>query len=451
MREKRRGDLSCSAASVRAASCIGASLVVLVVSALTPAVSCADDAERFLLPNGLTFIARESDANDIVSLAIFMRMGSAYEPDSEAGYSNLTARLILKGTQSLNAQDIANGIESVGARINAYAGKEVGVISLEATREGFGPAVDILLDVLKDTSFPDEEVAQEKSMVLKEIGARSDRLLATAFDLFYETLFEGHPFHKPALGYAQTISNFDRADATRYYGMFFRPSNMVWAAVGNFDSKELLEKIRKTFLMFGGSLEKPKPIEAKPVELVSAKQSTRVRETKATWFVLGYRAPGLGEKGYGTLKVLDAVLGGSMDSRLSTELRDKRGLAYQVGSTEGGYVSSNFLAAYMGTKGDQFEVAWKGVLNEIDRVKADGVTSEEVERTKSYLQGNYVISLETNFRQAYLMALYESLGLGYKFGDLYIEDIKNTTPELVKDLAVKICGNYCLSAILAKQ
>ena len=200
--------------------------------------------------------------------------------------------------------------------------------------------------------------------------------------------------------------------------------------------------------MFGGSLEKPKPIEAKPIELLSPKQNTKVRETNATWFVLGYKAPGLGEQGYGTLKVLDAILGGSMGSRLYTELRDKKGLAYQIGSTDGGFVSSNFLAAYMGTRGDQFEVAWKGVLNEIDRIKTEGVTSEEVERTKSYLQGNYLISLETNSRQAYLMAFYESLGLGYKFGDLYIEDINNTTPELVKDLAVRTCGNYCLAAIL---
>jgi zinc protease len=417
---------------------------------LLTGISYGQDAERFLLPNGLTFIAKESNANDIASLAIVMRMGSAYEPDTEAGYSNLTVRLMLRGTQTRTAQDIANGIESAGARINAYAGKEVGVITLEATREGFGQAVDILLDVLKNPSFSDSGVSQEKSMVLKEIASRNDRLLTTAFDLFYETLFEGHPFHKPTLGYTTTISRFGRSDATRYYDMFVRPGNMVWAAVGNFDSADLLERIRKAFLMFGGSLEKPKPMEARRIEILSPKQNTKVRETNASWFVLGYKAPGLGEKGYGPLKVLDAILGGSTDSRLYTELREKRGLAYQVGSMDGGFVSANFLAAYMGTRGDQFETAWKGVLNEIDRIKKDGVTSEEVERAKTYLQGNYTISLETNSRQAYLMAFYESLGLGYKFGNLYLEDIGSATPESVKDLAASTCGNYCLSAILAK-
>jgi predicted Zn-dependent peptidase len=174
------------------------------------------------------------------------------------------------------------------------------------------------------------------------------------------------------------------------------------------------------------------------------------RVSEAEWLVMGYLAPPIASKDYAAMKVLDSIMGGSMNSRLFTELRDKKGLAYQVGSMYPSRLGPSIFATYIGASPENHDGVVAGILEEVERIKNEPVPEEELERAKTYIKGTFIMSQESNMGQASLYGTYEMLGVGYQFVDQYPALIGEVTAEKVQQAARAYLNFYTLTTISPK-
>jgi predicted Zn-dependent peptidase len=428
-------------------------LLVTILMFAAPDIGSAAGAKpasgvvKKVLENGLTILVKESKANEIVSMQLFSRMGAKHESDEEAGVSRLLQQSMLKGTENRTAEDIATEIESVGGRIESGTTKETGYIQLTCTTEGFSKAREVFFDVVLNPVFPPDEVEKEKELVIKKIKERKDRLILNAIDMVQEELYGKHPFHKPGEGYEETVGSFGREQVSDAYRRFYSPENMVIAAVGNLDGDAFIADVEKHLGQMTAASVRPS-VTMPEISLTEPREKLKYRESSSVWLVIAYPTPGVMEDGYLSAHVLNSILGGSMNSRLFTELRDKRGLGYSVGSFYAGYSSDAFVGAYIGTKPGQFEIARDGILGESAKLREEEVTDEELESAKTYLRGSYMIRLESNANQAYDFAYYECVGAGYAYPDRYLEGLLSVSKDDVMKAAKTYFNTYALASVL---
>ena len=385
-------------------------------------------AELVTLDSGLKVLTKESKANDIIALSVLVGMGSSYESDEEAGLSNLTQSVLLKGTENRSAEELMNQIDSAGIKLSSSASRDSGSVYLLCTTQGLDVGLDLLFDVLLNPTFPSDEVDKEKEQTLLEIAAKEDQLMSKAMELLAEVHYGVHPYHKPLLGYPETVKRFERADIEPFFRKHYVPGNMIFSAVGNLDAEELVGEVQKRFDV-KTSPEKPEGIDTEVPRRVEPAALFKERESQAAWIGIGYNAPRITDDNYAAMEVLHGVIGGSMNSRLFVELRDKRGLAYQVGSMYAARPGPSLFVSYIGTSVDQFEEAKDGILQEIKKIASLPVTDEELRLSKTYLKGTFIMGQEGNSSQASLLAHYEHFGLGYGFVDEY--------PKLIDDVSIE--------------
>jgi predicted Zn-dependent peptidase len=352
-------------------------------------------------------------------------MGCLYETDAEAGISRMVQNLLPRGTGSRTAHEIQDALGELGADLDTGAGVDLGSASLRATTATWEDALEILLDVLTGAVFPEEEVETEIERTLGEIEAREDQLMTRAMDLFREEFYGGHPAHKPVIGYRDTVGELDHETVAAAARRFYRPVPRVIVAVGRFDPDTLVEKLEAAF---GRTPLAPPP--ERPAAPAPRAGTRRLEvERDAAYLVHGYPAPSYGDADYPAARVVDAILGGSMASRLFVELREKRSLAYQVSSLYDDRLDGSYLAGYIVTDPDRAAEAAEGLEREFRRLAEEPVGEDEIERARRHLRGRFLIGAETNAAQGSRLGQYESYGLGQDFGDRWQAALDAVTPE----------------------
>jgi len=419
----------------------------------TVSLSEALAVNRTELSNGLVIITKPVTTNSIVSVVVSMKMGSLYESDENAGLCTLMQDTLMKGTENRTSEQIALELESMGTRLSTTSNREYGTVEIHSTMESLYKSLDILYDLLLNATFPEDALELQKRLQIRNILTRDDVPLYRAIDLMVEVHYGKHPFHKPRMGYPETIKTLSREDVRTMYKNIFVPDNMVITAVGNFDEKRFI----KDFTDHLGSLSesrKPGTADYKKVdfhELSSPVEKTETRETAASWFSLGWPAPALHDKDYFAMEVLDAITGGSMNSRLFIAIREKRGLAYQVSSFYNARVESGIYVAYIGTKPATYSEAKKVLIEEVRRMGMETPTPEETKLAKSFLRGMNIMSQESNSGQASQCGYYELFGLGYDFVNSYNEKIDTITASDILRVGKRYFSeNYSLGGVLAK-
>ena len=295
---------------------------VIAINVYPP--SEAHAVKRTRLPNGLTIITKPATANNIVSVVVALRMGSLYESDDQAGLSTLMQDTIVKGTVNRSSEQIALELESMGTRLSSSADREYGTVSLQSTSESLVKSFEILFDILTNATFPEDAVALQKNLQMQNILLRNDQPLYRAVDLMVEAHYGDHPFHKSRLGYPETIERLTRDNLLAYYRMIYVPNNMVVSVVGNFDEDRLISLVTAHLgdLPMGDVPAKvpgERPVPSSPVEM------TEDRDTAACWYALGWPSASLADDDLYAMEVLNAVTGGSMNSRLFVAIRENGG------------------------------------------------------------------------------------------------------------------------------
>jgi zinc protease len=401
--------------------------------------------ERVTLPGGTRLVLRRTRANDIVALKLYLPMGPLYETRAESGLSNMLQEMLLHGTRRRSEEELQDALADLGAKLDTSTANDYGSVTLRVARTELEPALDLLEEVVTQPALEEQELVKEKIRVLNRIKAQNDSLLAAAFELFRETFYAGHPYHKPILGYPETVPGLEGQALQLARERFYQARSLIVSAVGDFDPDRLVRRIERMPLPASNGV--PAPAGRGTVRLESSREVSKRRESLAAWIVIGFPAPSFLDPDFAAARLLDAILGGTMNSRLFTELREKRSLAYQVSSYYNDQTSHSFVAGYIGTSASKFEEAREAMLREFHRMAEERVPDPELDRAKSYLRGSYIVSAETNGAQASRMGKYELYELGQDFGDRLLERMGTVTAAEIRELAERWFGPHVLAAI----
>ena len=415
-----------------------------------PLISGVTGVKKTILPNGIVILTKPVRTNGIVSVEVTSKMGSLYESDEDAGICMLMQSTLQKGTKTRNSEQIALELETMGTRLSAGSDREYGTIGMQTTSESLYKSLDILYDVILNAEFPQDALDLQKNLQARNLMLRYDQPIYKAMDLMVDTHYGKHPFHKPVMGYPESIKAITRDNVLKYYRTVYVPSNIVITFVGNFDEKEVLENVKNNLGPLKGTMNLNQ-VAAEMPEHKSPMEKTETRETAASWFAIGWDAPRQEDPDFYSMEMLNAITGGSMNSRLFVAIREQRGLAYQVSSFYNPRIESGLFVAYVGTKPETYEEAKKVLIDEVRKMGTEEPSAEEITHAKSYLKGMNIMSQESNSGQASQLGEYEILGLGYDFGSRYNENIsKISAKDIIETGRKYLEENYTLGGVLAK-
>jgi predicted Zn-dependent peptidase len=343
--------------------------------------------ERTDLPGGLRVLTERMPAVRSVALGFWAGVGSRDENPRLAGASHYLEHLLFKGTRRRSARDIAEAMDAVGGETNAFTSKEYTCFYARTLDRDLPLAVDILVDMLRFSRIATADVDAERTVILEEIGMHNDAPDDIVHDLFAEELFGGHPLGRPVLGTAASITAMRRDAIVRYWRRHYVPGNLVVAAAGSLDHEQVVELVAQAF----GDADEGRALGPR-----AQRREPRLRRkpTEQAHVVLGCRGLSRSDPRRFALGVLNLAFGGGVSSRLFQEVREKRGLVYSIYSYAAQYSETGSFSVYAGTAPKRIHEVLTIVRDELDRIVADGLTEQELERGKGHLEGSMVLGME---------------------------------------------------------
>ena len=358
------------------------------------------------LPSGLRIICAPSPT-DVVYCGIAVDSGTRDEEDKETGIAHFTEHLTFKGTQRRKAWHIINRMENVGGDLNAYTGKEETVYYCTFPREHFSRAIDLLMDIVLHSTYPQHEMEKEVEVVVDEIESYNDSPSELIFDDFEALLFPEHPLGRNILGDADRLRQMKSSDILRYVSRQYRLDRMVLFLYGNVSMKDILRCVNKADMQ-KDSTENPLP-RMKPNAFCPPSEPLTIRkDTHLAHVMMGCRCYGGNDPRHLHLVVLNNLLGGpGMSSRLNLALREHNGLVYNVESNIASYTDAGAWSVYFGC--DQANVAQcrRLVENELERLMDAPLSERALAALKKQLKGQICISYD-NFEGV-------AIGMGKRF------------------------------------
>ncbi len=348
---------------------------------------------RDVLPNGVRIVTEKIDTVQSASIGIWVGVGARDEADPLRGISHVIEHMLFKGTETRTAQQVADAIDSVGGYLNAFTDKEYTCYYARILSEHIGIAVDVLSDMFLHSKVDPTELAREQNVILEEIKRHEDQPDDLVHDVFYQTIWPNHVLGKSVIGTAQTVASFTHDDLVGYMHKRYTPDTIVIAAAGNLEHSQVVEMIAERF----GGLTGTRADWREPDEKAQAHLDTECvsKPVEQVHVVMGVPGFSQSEDDRYKLSVLDTVMGGGMSSRLFQEIREKRGLAYSVGSYTTSYREGGLFAVYAGTSPDTAGDVVSIVKEEFAKVTANNVTEAELNRAKNQVRGGMVMAQES--------------------------------------------------------
>jgi predicted Zn-dependent peptidase len=346
---------------------------------------------KTMLPNGVRIISEEVPYVDSVSVGVWELAGSRDEGAKVSGISHFVEHMLFKGTERRTAHQIADEMDGIGGHINAFTDKEFTCYYAKVLREHLDTAVDVLSDMFLNSVLDSSEIEREKNVVLEEIKRHDDTPEDQVHDLLAETLWKGHRLANPVIGSAAAVKRLSRDDLVEYIGAYYRPNAILVAAAGNVEHSKLVDLVAGAFGAMTKDRELRKPVEARSV----ANIKVLTKPTEQVHLCLGTRGYRQQSEEKYALAVIDAALGGGMSSRLFQEVREKRGLAYAIGSYSASYQEAGLFAIYGGTSMSNLQSVLEVIRKECESIRKDSVTDAELERAKNQIRGALVLGQES--------------------------------------------------------
>ena len=358
---------------------------------------------RDVFDNGLRLLTEPLPHVRSVSLGVWLTRGSRHEGDDSPGIAHFVEHMLFKGTMTRSAEEIAQTVDSVGGQMDAATGKENANYGIKVLDEHLPLAVDVLSDVVLHPRFDPGDIEREKSVVAEEIKMVEDMPDDLVHELFIERFWAGHPLGRAILGTQESVSAMDRDLLQAYFGRAHTAGNIVVAAAGNFEHARLRDLVEQAFggLPRGG----PAPAEAPPAEFPV--MLVRTKDLEQSHVCLGAGAyPQNHAQRYAAL-VFNTLLGGSMSSRLFQNVREKRGLAYSVGSSLSAFRDTGLLSVYAGCSNTKVDEVVRVIMDELRAVVAQPVGDVELTRAKDNVRGGLILGLESTWQHAAYLARQE--------------------------------------------
>jgi len=408
---------------------------------------------RSVLPGGLRVVTEHVPGMRSVTIGLWVGVGTRDESPAVAGAAHYLEHLLFKGTGQRTATQIAEEMDAVGGELNAFTSKEHTCYYAQVLDADLPLAIDLVTDVVFEAVCADADVDTERSVVLEEIAMRDDDPEDLLHEVFQETLFAGHPLADPVLGTEGAIRGLDPAALRAFYRDSYRPPGMVLAVAGNVEHDDVVRRVLKSpAVARDAAPTDPDPPRAGSSDLTARGELVlRSDETEQAHLLVGTRALARRDERRFALSVLNAALGGGMSSRLFQEIRERRGLAYQVYSAMACYADTGLFSIYAGCQPERLgEVA--GVLRTtLADVAAGGLSEAEIVRAKGQLRGGLVLGLEDTASRMVRLGKNElNYGRYYsvdssvaRIDAVTVADVAEIAATLVRDVqAVAVVGPY---------
>ena len=349
---------------------------------------------KLVLDNGIRLVTEQIPTLKSVTVGIWVNAGSRDESPAEAGYSHFVEHMFFKGTGTRSATDISREIDALGGEMNAFTTRETTTFYVKVLDQHLPKALDLLSDLFLRSRLGRKEIEKEKQVVLEEIRMVQDDPEDLVQELHAKVVMGRHPLSRPILGRESTIIRISRQNLLEYIDSHYRPEEIVVAIAGNFDHRQLEKTMTRTF---GGYRKSSSGIPRKrwPPELLGGAMMKQ-KSLEQVHLCVGFESVAAGHKDRYAVYALNAVLGGSVSSRLFQEIREKRGLSYSIYSFLSGYSDSGTITVYAGIRAREVERVLDLVYREIRKLARHGIDGHELKRTKDQMKGSLMLSLESS-------------------------------------------------------
>ncbi|MDH7603241.1 MAG: pitrilysin family protein, partial [Armatimonadota bacterium] len=401
------------------------------------------EPHRIVLANGIVVIVLENHANPTVAVAGNLKAGSYFDPQGKHGLARLTAEMITRGTNRRSALQIAREIDFVGASLETSCDVESMDFSAKCLTKDFPLILDILADVLRNPSFPQDQFEKAKSEMLSQLFQTKESPALQASRAFYNAAYPpGHPYHAPTIEEeAVDLRAIQRQDLLAFHRSYYRPDTMILVIVGDVDTEEAFDLVNRCF----GDWSAEGPAPSVHIPAVSPPQkpttiSVPMADKSETAILFGHPLNlKRSDPDYYAVRVMNQILGGAgaLASLLGQEVREKRGLAYDVYSTFEATLGPGPWYASLGTNPKDVDQAVKVLKETISLFKRKGPSKQQFEQAREFVIGVFPIALETNAGMARALLNAEFYGLGLQYLKNYAKIYRSVTLEQVKAAAAK--------------
>lgn len=390
---------------------------------------------RTTLENRLTLVTEQMPSVRSVSLGIWVKMGSRFEDRKKAGISHFIEHMLFKGTRKRTAKNIAIEIDAMGGQLDAFTTKEHACYYANVLDVHVRDAFELLSDIVLDPAFDAVELERERAVILEELAAVEDAPEELLWEEFSATYWLDHPLGIPVLGTRETIEEMSREDLSVFFQRAYEPANVVIAASGRLDHDEVAGYVNEHF---GGLENHSDPLELSAPHTYQHFQILSKEELEQVHVAVGCPGVAATDDNRYPAYLLNAVLGGSISSRLFQRIREEHGLAYSVYSSLETYTDSGCFWIYAGTRADAAATVLELIIEELSVLRELEVPAEELSRMKENLKGNVMLGLESTAGRMSSLAQQE-IYFGRTFDmDEILEGIDAVDAGQVRDLARRL-------------
>ncbi|HPD81474.1 MAG TPA: pitrilysin family protein [Candidatus Pacearchaeota archaeon] len=395
---------------------------------------------RKVLKNGMTIILEKRNL-PVVSIAFAVRNGGVNEKEEEKGISHFIEHLLYKGTPTRNPKKIADEIEKRGGELNGFTSEEITAYWCKIPSKHIKSALDVLSDMIKNPLFDEKEIEKERLVIFEEIKMYHDTPRLHVFDEIQKSLYDKTMSINLA-GTFETMNSINREKIIKKFKQVYTPNNLILCVVGDADFNSLVDFAEKNFDNKKGNV---------PFNKFNMKNDSKIEFRSGidqANLVFAYHSPLAGnDKSYASL-VLNTLMAGGMSSRLFSEIREKRNLAYAVKGERSINKTFSYSLIYVGTMKENINKVKELILQEFEKVSTT-LNEKELDEIKEQLIGNHYISMEDSQTQMVSLLIDEIHGNAKSFYD-FEKKISGVTLNDVKKLASNVKNDYSFFALVPK-
>lgn len=354
--------------------------------------------EIVMTKSGINIIFDELDNISTCSVGVFVGTGSKDEADNEEGISHVLEHMIFKGTPSRNYFQISEEVDYLGSSINAHTTKEQTVFYINALSEYLNETLNILFDIVVNSTINREELEKEKDVIIEEIRMYKDSPDDLVSELNTSDAISGQ-YGKPIIGTEESVKSFTSEMIKKYYRERYTKDNIVISVSGKFNKEQIIEKVEEYF----SKLEEVKIDRRSSSDFAfNTGKKSYTKDINQVNICISHKGLSIFDENKIYSSIISGVIGGSMSSRLFQEIREKKGLAYSVYTYNQNYCEGGMISTYIGTNKESYEKAIEITLKEFKKLKEEGITESELQKAKNKQLSRMAFSMENPNSRMYI-------------------------------------------------
>ncbi|MDR3048623.1 MAG: insulinase family protein [Elusimicrobiota bacterium] len=400
----------------------------------------------FNLKNNIKVLFEKTGGAKVFSLKIFSPISATSEDISKAGVCALTNNLMQKATMSRSKERLAKDIDDIGASLSSLQDYDFSCLSIDCLSEFFVSAAEILSDIIINPSFSADELAFEKEMLKAFFKSNQDDIKSVVGEHFAKNFYNGSSYQYHYCGSPDTTDNINLDDIKAMHKFSYNASNILISIAGNIDFESVKNVLERNF----GSIKEGQKFKEPQFAVKSPSKEKEIIDGKfnQAFILTGFPVSSLRDKNFAAISVLSNILGGRMTSRLFIELREKLGLAYEVGSSYNAKLVKSHFSIYIGLDKKNIDLTLKRIDEILKNFCAKGVGKEELNNVKTYIKGIYALSRLTTSAKSRFYGLKELLWGDYAYDESYLNEVESVNEQTIREIANEIFKQKSFTIIL---